>query len=35
MPGSPIERVKDWVAQLEAGWDEHLQRLKLQVESDL
>ena len=34
-PSSPIERVKDWVARLEAGWDEHLQQLKLQVESDL
>jgi len=32
---SSIDRVKDWLAQFEASWDEHLQRLKLQVESDL
>jgi DNA-binding transcriptional ArsR family regulator len=32
---APIHEVKDWVAQFEARWDEHLQRLKQQVESDL
>jgi DNA-binding transcriptional ArsR family regulator len=32
---SSIGQVKDWIAQLEAGWDEHLQQLKIQVESDL
>jgi DNA-binding transcriptional ArsR family regulator len=30
-----IDKAKDWIAQLEAQWDEHLHRLKLQVESDL
>jgi len=30
-----IGKAKDWIAQLEASWDEHLDRLKLQVESDL
>jgi DNA-binding transcriptional ArsR family regulator len=30
-----IGKAKDWIAQLEARWDEHLHRLKLQVESDL
>jgi DNA-binding transcriptional ArsR family regulator len=32
---SPMREVKDWIAQFEAHWDEHLQRLKRQVESDL
>jgi DNA-binding transcriptional ArsR family regulator len=30
-----IDKAKDWFAQFEARWDEHLHRLKLQVESDL
>jgi DNA-binding transcriptional ArsR family regulator len=30
-----MEKVKNWIAQLEAQWDEHLHRLKLQVESDI
>jgi DNA-binding transcriptional ArsR family regulator len=30
-----IGKAKDWIAQLEASWDGHLHRLKLQVESDL
>jgi len=32
---APLRAVKDWMAQLEAQWDEHLLRLKQQVESDL
>jgi DNA-binding transcriptional ArsR family regulator len=32
---SPLREVKDWMAQFEAGWDNHLQRLKRQVESVL
>jgi DNA-binding transcriptional ArsR family regulator len=31
----PLREVKDWIAQFESRWDDHLQRLKLQVESDL
>ena len=31
----PLRAVKDWIAQFELLWDDHLQRLKLQVESDL
>jgi DNA-binding transcriptional ArsR family regulator len=31
----PMRGVKDWVAHFEAGWDEHLLRLKQQVEYDL
>jgi DNA-binding transcriptional ArsR family regulator len=30
-----MEKIKDWVAHLEAQWDTHLLRLKQQVESDL
>jgi DNA-binding transcriptional ArsR family regulator len=32
---APIAEVKSWLARLEARWDEHLQRLKRQVESGL
>lgn len=32
---SSMEKVKNWIGQLEAQWDEHLHRLKLQVEADL
>jgi DNA-binding transcriptional ArsR family regulator len=32
---SLLREVKDWLAEFEARWDEHLQRLKEQVESDL
>jgi DNA-binding transcriptional ArsR family regulator len=32
---SPLRRVKDWMAQFEVYWDDHLQRLKAQVESSL
>ena|SRR5437879_1214018 len=32
---APIHELKDWIAQFEARWDEHLLRLKQQVESDL
>jgi len=32
---SPLRKVKGWMAQFDAGWDKHLQRLKEQVESDL
>lgn len=31
----PIREITDWLARFEAHWDEHLQRLKHQVESDL
>ena len=31
----PMCAVQDWIAQFELHWDEHLQRLKHQVESDL
>lgn len=31
----PLHEVKDWITQFESLWDDHLQRLKLQVESDL
>ena len=31
----PMREAKDWIAQFEARWDDHLQRLKQQVESDL
>ena len=31
----PIHELKDWIAQFEARWDEHLFRLKQRVESDL
>jgi DNA-binding transcriptional ArsR family regulator len=31
----PLREVKDWIAQFESHWDHHLQKLKLQVESDL
>jgi DNA-binding transcriptional ArsR family regulator len=30
-----VGKAKDWIAQFEASWDEHLHRLKLQVESDI
>ena len=29
----PVSLVKNWVAQFEARWDHHLQRLKQQIES--
>jgi DNA-binding transcriptional ArsR family regulator len=32
---TPIYRAKNWITHLEARWDEHLLRLKQQVESDL
>jgi len=32
---SPMGELKNWISQFEAHWDEHLHRLKLQVESDL
>jgi len=32
---SPMREVKDWIAQFEAHWEDRLQRLKQQVESDL
>jgi len=31
----PIREITDWLSQFEAHWDEHLQRLKHQVEADL
>ena len=31
----PWREVKDWITQFESLWDNHLQRLKQQVESDL
>jgi DNA-binding transcriptional ArsR family regulator len=33
-PG-PLRVVRDWVSQFEALWDDHLNRLKRQVEADL
>lgn len=32
---APLRVVKDWMAQFEARWEHHLQRLKQQVEADL
>lgn len=32
---APVHLVKDWITQFEAHWDEHLQRLKQQVKSEL
>jgi DNA-binding transcriptional ArsR family regulator len=31
----PMREAKDWIAQFEARWDDHLHRLKQQIESDL
>jgi DNA-binding transcriptional ArsR family regulator len=31
----PLKSVDAWISRFEALWDEHLQRLKQQVESDL
>jgi DNA-binding transcriptional ArsR family regulator len=31
----PLHEVKDWITQFEMHWDDHLRRLKLQVEADL
>jgi DNA-binding transcriptional ArsR family regulator len=31
----PLREMKDWISRFESLWDGHLQRLKLQVESDL
>jgi DNA-binding transcriptional ArsR family regulator len=31
----PMREAKNWIAQFEARWDDRLQRLKQQVESDL
>ena len=32
---APLNQVKDWMAQFEAHWDHHLQKLKQLVESEL
>jgi DNA-binding transcriptional ArsR family regulator len=34
VPVAPMQEAMDWIAQMEAHWDVHLQRLKQQVESD-
>lgn len=31
----PLREMKDWIHQFDSLWDDSLQRLKLQVESDL